>query len=268
MSAVAATCARSSAGLDWVDQVDQFWAGELGVAPRVLRTDGFHVYERADANAQPRATIIGTSSATIVSLPEGRTHTFENAGLSLKQMEPSPRRYVASCASLESLEVRGPAYLAYWPPSSPRPTPHGRTESLGDNGLTSLASLRDIAPEEWEEAGIGPASRLFGLRVEEQIVAVAGYERWSGHIAQLQVFCHPGYRRRGLAAEPLKAAIGEALADHLLPQYRARDGNAASVALAKRVGFAEYGWMATVRVPLPNNDRMRERAWQETASSH
>jgi hypothetical protein len=38
-----------------------------------------------------------------------------------------------------------------------------------------------------------------------------------------------------------------------LPQYRARDGNAASVALAKQVGFVEYGWMATVRVRLPNN---------------
>jgi len=124
---------------------------------------------------------------------------------------------------------------------------------LGGDGLASLASLRDIAPAEWEEAGIGPDSRVFGLRVEDRIVAVAGYERWSGQIAQLQVFCHPGYRRRGLAAEPLKAAISEALADNLLPQYRARDGNAASLALAKRVGFFEYGWMATVLVRLPGN---------------
>jgi len=88
---------------------------------------------------------------------------------------------------------------------------------LGGDGLASLASLRDIAPAEWEEAGIGPDSRVFGLRVAERIVAVAGYERWSGQIAHLQVFCHPGYRRRGLAAEPLKAAISEALVDDLLP---------------------------------------------------
>jgi predicted GNAT family acetyltransferase len=91
------------------------------------------------------------------------------------------------------------------------------------------------------------------LRVDDRIVAVAGYERWSGQIAQLQVFCHPGYRRRGLAVELLKTAISEALADNLLPQYRARDGNAASLALAKRVGLVEYGWMATVFVRLPNN---------------
>jgi hypothetical protein len=87
-----------------VDQADQFWAGELGVAPRV-------------SEVQPI-------------WPTGHLH---------------PRGQHRN----------------------------GRTESLGDDGLTSLASLRDIAPEEWEEAGIGPESRLFGLRVEDQIVAVA-----------------------------------------------------------------------------------------------
>ena len=246
--------------MDWVNQADRFWAGELGVAPRVLRTDGFRVFERADADAQPRAIIVGTSSATIVSLPKGRTHTFEDAGLSLEQMQREPRRYVASCTSIQTLEVRGPALLAYWPSSTPSPIPCAQTSPLGVDGLASLTSLRDTAPSEWEEAGIGSDSRVFGLRLEDRLVAVAGYERWSDQIAQLQVFCHPGYRRRGLAAAPLKAAISHALADNLLPQYRARDGNVASIALAKRVDFVEYGWMATVLVRLPNDAVQRTGA--------
>jgi len=246
--------------VDWMDQADRFWASELGVAPRVLRTEGFHVCERPDAAAQPRAPIVGTSSATVVSLPAGLAHAFENAGLSLKQMERAPRRYVASCVSNSSLEVRGPAYLAYWPTSFSRPSLRGQAELLAGDGLTSLGGLRDVAPAEWEEAGIRPDSRVFGVRMEGQIVAVAGYERWSGEIAQFQVFCHPGYRRRGLAAESLKTAISHALADNLLPQYRARDGNAASLALAKRVGFVAYGWMATILIRLPNNAEQRTGA--------
>lgn len=234
--------------MDWVDEADRFWASELEVAPGVLRTDGFRVLERASVDARHRATVVGTSSATIVSLPEGRAPAFENAGLSLEEMARSPRRYLTSCHSLHSLEVRGPAYLGYWP-SAHRPRSQGLTEVLDGDGLARLAFLRDTAPAEWKEAGIGPDSRVLGLRVEGQIVAVAGYEPWAGHIAQLQVFCHPNYRRRGLAAEPLKAAISSALADHLLPQYRARDANAASLALARRVGFVEYGWMATVLLP-------------------
>lgn len=242
--------------MDRVDQADRFWASELGVAPGVLRTEGFHVFERTDATAQPRVIVVGTSSASVVSLPAGRAQAFEKAGLSLKQMERGPRRYVASCGSIHSLEVRGPAYLGYWPTPSSRLPLRGQAELLDGDGLASLESLRDVAPAEWEEAGIGSASRVFGLRAGGQIVAVAGYERWRGGIAQLQVFCHPGYRRQGLAAESLEAAIAHALADNLLPQYRARDGNAASLALAKRVGFVEYGWMATVLVRLPSRPAM------------
>jgi len=239
--------------MDWVEQADQFWAIELGVAPHVFRTGGFQVFERADAEPRPRAVVVGTSSAAIVSFPEGRTHAFEQAGLNLAEMGRAPRGYVAWCSSNEFLEVRGPAYLAYWPPSSPPPSPRGPTHLLDGDGHVSLASLRDVAPEEWKEAGIGPESRIFGRCVEHRIVAVAGYERWSGQIAQLQVFCHPHYRRRGLAADALQAAIRDALAHHLLPQYRARDANGASRALASRVGFAEYGWMATILVRLPND---------------
>ena len=68
------------------------------------------------------------------------------------------------------------------------------------------------------------------------------------------------HHRRGRAAETLTAAINDALAAKLLPQYRARDGNVASVALAKRVGFVEYGWMATVLIRLPDNAENRTEA--------
>jgi len=190
--------------VDWVEQADRLWAAELGVSSHVLRTDGFHVFEGVGAAARPRVTIVGTSSATVVSLGAGRAHMFETAGLSLEQMRQSPRRYVAACPAIHSLKVRGPAYLAYWPPSFPRRALRGRTELVGGDGWASLASLRDIAPAEWEE-------------------------------------------------ELLETAISEALADNLLPQYRARDDNAPSLALAKRVGFVEHGWMATVFVRLPGN---------------
>ena len=232
--------------MDWVQRADQFWAVELGVVPRVLRSGGFHVFERAGADPQPRAIVVGTWSAVVVSLPAGRTHAFRTAGLNLREMGRMPRDYVASCSSNEFLEVRGPAYLAYWPPSSPPPSPRGPTQLLAGDSHASLASLRDVAPGEWEEAGIRPESRIFGSLVQDRIAAVAGYERWSSQIAHLQVFCHPDYRRRGLGADALRAAISDALADNLLPQYRARDANVASRALARRIGFVEYGWMATI----------------------
>src|SRR5437899_12383424 len=132
-----------------MDQADRFWASELGVAPRVLRTEGFHVCERPDAAAQPRAPIVGTSSATVVSLPAGLAQAFENVGLSLKPMERAPRRYVASCVSNSSLEVRRPAYLAYWPTSSSRPSLRAQAEWRAGERLTPRGRRRAVAPARW-----------------------------------------------------------------------------------------------------------------------
>jgi hypothetical protein len=148
--------------MDWLDRADRFWACELRVGPAVFRTDGFHALERASEDVQARAIVVGTSSATVVSLPKGSSHALKTAGLNLEHMARSPRHYVASCSAMQSLEVRGPAYLAYWPSSVPLPSAVRRTERLCGDNLMSLTSLRDTAPAEWEEAGIGPDSRVFG----------------------------------------------------------------------------------------------------------
>lgn len=106
--------------MDHDDRADRYWAAELGVPTRMLRTEGFHVCSRSDTEPQPRAVVVGTSRAAVVSLPEGRAETFRAAGLDLHEMEGSPRPYVASRLTAASLDVRGPAYLAYWSGASQR----------------------------------------------------------------------------------------------------------------------------------------------------
>src|SRR5438477_12601620 len=101
----------------------------------MFRTAGFHVLERADTDVQVRALVLGTSSATVVSVPNGRSHGLETAGLSFEYMERSPRRYVASCSAIPTLEVRGPAYLGYWPPSVPSTAAARKTEPLCGDSL-------------------------------------------------------------------------------------------------------------------------------------
>jgi GNAT superfamily N-acetyltransferase len=232
--------------MSWLSRVDRFWAEELGVEAGLLRSSGFQVRERVEASPSPAAIIVGTSAGTIVSLPRARAPAFAAAGLVLETMRHDPRGYLASFPDDAGLDVRGPAYLGYRPTPLPPRAPRRPIRELGPTDRGALAALRDRAPEEWDEAGLAPESRLFAAASGEDIVAVASYEPWSSQLAQLQVFCHPGYRRRGLAGDVLGAAVAEAITAGLLPQYRARDGNAASRALAVHLGFVEYGWMATV----------------------
>ena len=225
----------------WRAQMDRFWAAELGVSVAALERPGLAIYTRADA--EPRVTILGTTTATVVSVPDSGRDLFENAGFRFDRLEANARAALTVYGEHATLDVRGPAYLGVWS-GAPR-LAVGVAQRIVSPMPTAVAELRDIAPAEWHEAGFGPESIVFGAEVEGGLVAVAGYERWDV-IAHLQVFSHPRFRRRGFAAAVLTAAIRHAVGAGLLPQYRARDGNQASRALADALGFEEYGWMATI----------------------
>jgi RimJ/RimL family protein N-acetyltransferase len=230
----------------WRTAVDRFWAAELGVEVGAFARAGLQVLERDADGVGARIVFVGTPVTTVVSITRGDRPRFEATGLRVEALGPSPRSAVAALADTPSLDVRGPAYLGCWtrPAAPPAPPDVRRLDPTTERA--ALAALRETASDEWEEAGLDAAAVLFGIREDDALVAVAGYERWAS-LAHLQVFTHPRARRRGLARAVLAAAIGHARAAWLLPQYRARDSNVASRAVAERMGFEEYGWMATIR---------------------
>jgi RimJ/RimL family protein N-acetyltransferase len=231
----------------WRVQVDRFWAEELGVDAGAFARAGLQVIERDADGLGARVVFVGTPATTVISVTRGDRARFEASGLRVETLGLSPRAAVAALAGAPSLDVRGPAYLGCWTHPAAPPAPPGVRQLDPTTERSVLDALRETASDEWEEAGLDAAAVLFGIREDDALVAVAGYERWAG-LAQLQVFTHPRARRRRLARAVLAAAVGHARAAWLLPQYRARDANVASRGVAERMGFEEYGWMATIRL--------------------
>jgi ribosomal protein S18 acetylase RimI-like enzyme len=90
-------------------------------------------------------------------------------------------------------------------------------------------------------------SDLFAIYDEVgQLAAVCGYEHWPARIAHLCVATAPQYRRRGAGRKVSEAAIASAVAEGLLPQWRARPE--ASKMLARSLGFEELGLQMSVRL--------------------
>jgi GNAT superfamily N-acetyltransferase len=229
----------------WRARVDRFWAGELGVDAVVLARPGVHVLERSGSDAAPRIVVLGMPGTTVVSITRGHRRRFEDAGARLGTLDVAARAAVAALGrTATTLDVRGPAYLGYWTGDA---APRALRVVRPLDGAAALTPLRATAPSEWEEAGLDDATVLFGARDGDELVAVAGYEPWAD-LVQLHVFSHPRHRGRGLARDVLAAAVAHALAAGRLPQYRAQDLNVASRTVAERMGFEEYGWMATIRV--------------------
>jgi RimJ/RimL family protein N-acetyltransferase len=100
---------------------------------------------------------------------------------------------------------------------------------------------------EAEESGLEEiTSAAFVVRAGHDVVAAAGYQSWLGTAAHLSILTAPGYRGRGLARQVASAAVADALAGGLLPQWRARPEPSRRVARA--LGFRELGSQLSMRL--------------------
>jgi hypothetical protein len=119
---------------------------------------------------------------------------------------------------------------------------------LGDEpGL--LARLRESSPPgDVEESGVLEMAHRFVLVEDDVPVAAAAYSPWSGLLAHVGVLTVPDGRRSGRGVVVGAAATNDALASGLVPQWRVRPDNAASVALGRRLGYVALGTQTTVRL--------------------
>ncbi len=146
-------------------------------------------------------------------------------------------RLTATAATL------GPAQLFY---------PTANFEAAGEIGdeapEAELAQLLAASPpEDLDESGLAHIdSPAFVSRSSDgAIVSACGYRRWPNGVAHLSVLTHPEHRRRQHGRRAAAAAARHAVADGLLPQWRARP--VASQRLALAIGFVRVGAQLSVQ---------------------
>ena len=102
-------------------------------------------------------------------------------------------------------------------------------------------------PDDVDEVGLTRFDEQFALVSESgQAVAGAGYDIWEGILAHLGSLVTPERRRQGLATYVTTAAVEDAMASGLVPQWRARLDNEASRATAAKLGFEQVGTQTSV----------------------
>lgn len=165
-------------------------------------------------------------------------------------------------------EVTGSAVLSYLDPAHLDPThlnsgqPPARPGAVAAADAATAAHLavacpaseRDesgilqitSAPWVWREPGHAPG--------QPAVAAACGYQVWDGGLAQFSVLVHPDRRGRGLGRAVAAAAVRAAVAEGLIPQWRARSSLLASRRIAETLGFTELGWQAVYRLRRPPRD--------------
>lgn len=232
------------------ERVERFWTRRLGLSPAEWSPERPALVRCQRAATLSALTLTGRTA--LVGPPEvldrlaARGYTSARWPASLHDA-----RRLAALAEVAAEQAVGSAMLSYADEATLRPPPMPlhleRLEAAPDlGGLLAACEPRERSESGLAEVG-GP---WFVLRdPEREIVGAAGTQPWDDDLAHFGVLLHPRWRGQGVATSLAAAAAGAALDRGLLPQWRASTGNAASQAVARRLGFVTLGWQTTVRVP-------------------
>ena len=143
------------------------------------------------------------------------------------------------------VEILGPARLYYPGEHLAVATADTPVDAVPPANVSSL--LAGVTQDELDESGLAEVTSSVSIVRGKQgePIAGCGYRHWPGQVAHLSVLTRTGYRGKGLARAVAIDASTRALAEGLLPQWRARTAPSQSVALA--VGFEQLGAQLSLR---------------------
>ena len=208
------------------------------------------VYKSADTNrAAPEGwvTIVRLGWQVVVAGPNDQLDRIDS---NTRQSHPAQLVYAEHLAEFVCpRHTLGPARLYYGAPSGPSAS----AETVGPLAVDDArvrAVLADATDEERAESSIEETTSgvFVALTADGTPGAVAGWSVWPRDVAHISVLCARAHRRTGLGFAASHRAITAAVAAGLLPQWRVKDDNLASIALAERLGLQHVGAQFTIRL--------------------
>ena len=248
--------ALSSLDSSLLKLVDSYWAQFFGCVPEALRTDTAQIVAHAGLGDYAGCYLMEFGGAPVVSLP---VDELESSRAAIEQLHAGTVRKPALSEAIfgERVSARvGPAYVGYTDLKHFRPVSLSTTRGLTDQDEKAVDALREACSvEEWEHGGSEfRPKEMAGFFKGHELAALASYQIWGEKIAHIAIVTHPAFRGQGHATAAVSSLTQMVLDRTLVPQYRTLEGNAPSMAVARRLGFVHYATSLALRFALPNSD--------------
>lgn len=223
------------------ERVDRFWSTTFDLSPADLHLTGIRIQAHNAPRQEWRGIyVLAFADAATVFAPADLVAGLRDAiGNETAAAATDPGRWQAV---LPKARVLGPSRHHYLDDAQPlQAIAAGRRLNPGDfSALSSLSAA--VGESDWADSGFGgqPAV-LFGLFDADQMVAAANLTSGPEGASDVGVATHPDRRGHGFGTRIAATAAKQALAMYGIARYRALAANAASLAIASRLGFDEYG---------------------------
>jgi len=227
-----------------LSRVARYWASQFGCAAEALFAQPLRLVTHGTELADYHGIFaLFREGAAVISLPPERADSLRP----LIPVPPVTPANLAEAFKAPEFTVIGPAFIGY---VAEVLRPAHPVCALGERDGPAVEALRAACTAiEWEyggsKVGTRPASGVF---VGRDLVALAGYEIWSGAIAHIAVVTHPEFRGRGFGRSAVCHVAAAALAAGLVPQYRTLESNGPSMRVAASLGFFRYASSVAVRI--------------------
>ena len=224
------------------------WADTFGLPPADLRGGSTHVTAAADE--RPRILVLRLPDVTVVRCPpEHHEQVLDVVDRVDGDDLLEPETWTAAAPALVARTV-GPSVHAYLDDVATLRPPDDRVQIAPPGVREALDRLaRSMPADEWREAGFDDPGLIFTIMERRAIVAAAHLSPWDGHLADMGFVTRPNARGRGYGTVVASAAARDAVERHGVARWRARAANAASLAVAERLGFERYGHHLLIEVP-------------------
>jgi len=229
-----------------VRKIDAFWANDLGCLPEDFHEEGVGVTER-QASCDPYAHVFHRLERLQIDCSLSLYEDVRSAVQGRAPEEVFKPAFWWSALGVHVERIVGPTYLGYKDVVDESPVdPHVRLLGV-DEGVLLDHLRHGVASQEWEHSGLEEGRPIAGYFLDGMLVAAAGYEVWGGTLAHIGVTTHVRLRRRGFGRACVWSIMDEAIKSGLVAQYQTLFENEPSIAVARALGFEEYGQRMFVR---------------------
>jgi hypothetical protein len=233
-------------------RVDQYWAGQLTIAPDVLHSQALLVVPLPEPSASYCFVFQHQAFTAVCVPPPYYNYLQQTIRAQTRTSLLAPAWWQRAIATTPH-HASGPAYLGYVDAQQFRPVIRHPARLLTPADSAALAVFADaVGPIAWEHSGLGEEPQpIAGCWEGDRLVAAAGYTVWEATLAHIGVTTHPAMRGSGYGRSVVSIIGQHALEHSYVPQYRTLCANSPSLAIAAALGFQSYATTLFIALDAP-----------------